>query len=91
MALPVLWLACAVLSDKSVRINAVIALGQIAETNPEAVVDDLISGLRDPSPSVKIFAADFVARLGKDARSAVPELVNMAEGLDRLASGKAKR
>jgi len=76
-------------SDKFVRINAVISLGQIAETRPEAVLDDLIRGLRDSSPSVKIFAADFLARLGKDARSAVPELVNMAEGLDRLASGKA--
>src|SRR5882724_10631308 len=76
-------------SDKFVRINAVISLGQIAETKPEAVLDDLIRGLRDPSPSVKIFAADFLARLGVDARPAVPELVNMAEGLDRLASGKA--
>ena len=76
-------------SDKFVRINAVISLGQIAETKPEAVLDDLIRGLRDSSPSVKIFAADFLARLGKDARPAVPELVNMAEGLDRLASGKA--
>jgi hypothetical protein len=76
-------------SDKSVRINAVIALGQIAETKPEAVLDDLIHGLRDTSPSVKIFAADSLARLGKGGRPAVPELVNMAEGLDRLASGKA--
>jgi hypothetical protein len=76
-------------SDKFVRINAVISFGQIAETKPEAVLDDLIRGLRDTSPSVKIFAADFLARLGKGARSAVPELVNMAEGLDRLASGKA--
>ena len=76
-------------SDKSVRINAVISFGQIAETKPEAVLDDLIRGLRDSSPSVKIFAADFLARLGKRARPAVPELVNMAEGLDRLASGKA--
>ena len=76
-------------SDKFVRINAVISLGQIAESKPEAVLDDLIGGLRDPSPSVKIFAADFLARLGKHARPAVPELVNMAEGLDRLASGKA--
>jgi hypothetical protein len=76
-------------SDKFVRINAVISLGQIAETKPEAVLDDLIRGLRDSSPSVKIFAADFLARLGKDARPAVPELVSMAEGLDRLASGKA--
>jgi len=76
-------------SDKSVRINAVISLGQIAETKPEAVLDDLIRGLRDTSPSVKIFAADFLARLGKDARPAVPELVNVAAGLDRLASGRA--
>ena len=76
-------------SDKFVRINAVISLGLIAETKPEAVLDDLIRGLRDSSPSVKIFAADFLARLGGDARCAVPELVNMAEGLDRLASGKA--
>ena len=76
-------------SDKFVRINAVISLGRIAETKPEAVLDDLIRGLRDSSPSVKIFAADFLARLGGDARCAVPELVNMAEGLDRLASGKA--
>jgi HEAT repeat protein len=76
-------------SDKFVRINAVIGFGQIAETNPEAVLDDLIRGLRDTSPSVKIFAADSLARLGKSARPAVPELVNVAEGLDRLASGKA--
>ena len=76
-------------SDKFVRINAVIGFGHIAETNPEAVLDDLIRGLRDTSPSVKIFAADSLARLGKGARPAVPELVNMAEGLDRLASGKA--
>ena len=76
-------------SDKFVRINAVISFGLIAETKPEAVLDDLIRGLRDSSPSVKIFAADFLARLGGDARCAVPELVNMAEGLDRLASGKA--
>jgi hypothetical protein len=76
-------------SDKFVRINAVISLGQIAETKPESVLDDLIRGLRDSSPSVKIFAADFLARLGKGARPAVPELVNMAEGLDRLASGRA--
>ena len=76
-------------SDKFVRINAVISFGQIAETKPEAVLDDLIRGLRDSSPSVKIFAADFLARLGKGARPAVPELVNMAGGLDRLASGKA--
>ena len=75
--------------DKFVRINAVLSLGQIAETNPDAVLDDLIRGLRDPSPSVKILAADFLARLGEGARPAVPELVNMAEGLDRLASGKA--
>ena len=76
-------------SDKFVRINAVISLGQIAQTKPEAVLDGLIRGLRDSSPSVKILAADFLARLGKGARSAVPELVNMAEGVDRLASGKA--
>jgi len=76
-------------SDKFVRINAVVSLGQIAETKPEAVLDDLIRGLRDTSPSVKIFAADFLARLGQRARPAVPELVNVAEGLDRLASGKA--
>ena len=76
-------------SDKSVRVNAVISLGQIAESKPEVVLDDLIRGLRDTSPSVKIFAADFLARLGRHARPAVPELVNMAEGLDRLASGKA--
>ena len=38
---------------------------------------------------VPLSAQDFLARLGEDARSAVPELVNMAEGLDRLASGKA--
>ena len=76
-------------SDKFVRINAVIALGQVAETEPELVLDDLIRGLRDSSPSVKIFAADFLARLGRAARPAIPELVNMAEGLDRLASGKA--
>jgi len=75
--------------DKFVRINAVISLGQIAQTKPEAVLDGLIRGLRDSSPSVKILAADFLARLGKGARSAVPELVNMAEGVDRLASGKA--
>ncbi len=75
--------------DKSVRINAVIALGQVAGIKPEAVLDDLIRALRDPSPSVKMFAADFLARLGKHARPAVPELVNVAEGLDRLASGKA--
>jgi HEAT repeat protein len=76
-------------SDKFVRINAVISLGQIAESKPEAVLDDLIHGLRDTSPSVKILAADSLARLGKHARPAVPELVNMAEGLDRLASGRA--
>jgi len=76
-------------SDKFVRINAVIALGQIAESEPEAVLDDLIRGLRDSSPSVKVFAADCLARLGGGARPAIPELVNMAEGLDRLASGKA--
>ena len=76
-------------SDKFVRLSAVVGLGQIAESNPEAVLDDLIQGLRDTSPSVKIFAADSLARLGKGARPAVPELVNMAEGLDRLASGKA--
>ena len=75
--------------DKFVRINAVVSLGQIAESKPEAVLDDLIRGLRDTSPSVKVFAADFLARLGKGARPAVPELVSMAEGLDRLASGKA--
>jgi HEAT repeat protein len=76
-------------SDKSVRISAVVGLGQIAETKPEAVLDDLIRGLRDTSPSVKVIAADCLARLGKRARTAVPELVNVVEGLDRLASGKA--
>src|SRR5262249_4923728 len=67
-------------SDRFVRINAVGSLGQIAEIKPEAVLDDLIRGLRDSSPSVRIFAADCLARLGQGARSAVPELVNMAEG-----------
>jgi hypothetical protein len=76
-------------SDKSVRINAVVSLGQIAEIDPEAVLDDLIRGLRDSSPTVKIFAAELLARLGDGARPAVPELVNMAKGLDRLARGTA--
>jgi HEAT repeat protein len=39
---------------------------------------------------VRTYAADALGRLGSEARGAIPELLKLAEGLDRIASGRAR-
>jgi HEAT repeat protein len=77
-------------SDTHVRIGAVGSLGALGRSDPQAVLSALITGVGDSNVAVRSYAADALGRLGSDARPAIPELLKLADGLDRIASGKAR-
>jgi HEAT repeat protein len=76
--------------DTHVRIGAVVSLGAIGRSEPQTVLSALITGVGDSNVAVRSYAADALGRLGSEAQPAVPELLKLAEGLDRIASGKAR-
>jgi HEAT repeat protein len=53
--------------------SATIALGRIGA----AAVPDLVRALGDPDPGVRLRAAEALARIGPDAKEAVPELIRL--------------
>ena len=77
-------------ADTHVRIGSVVSLAALGRSKPQAVLPELIAAVGDSNVAVRIYAADALGRLGSDARPAIPELLKLADGLDRIASGKAR-
>lgn len=77
-------------ADTHVRIGSVVSLGGLGRLKPQAVLPELIAAVGDSNVAVRIYAADALGRLGSDARPAIPELLKVADGLDRIASGRAR-
>jgi hypothetical protein len=78
-------------TNDNVRVDSVFALGRI-HAEPELVAPVLIKCLHDPSPDVRGAAAVALGAFGKDAKQAVPALLELfkeeeAKSPDKKAGG----
>ena len=65
-------------ADKTVRLYAAAALGQIGP-NAKGAVPALILALKDPEPAVRLNAAQALGKIGRGAKEAAPALKIMAQ------------
>ena len=77
-AFPVL-LTCLSDNDKSVRVNAVWALEEIAKTKPEVALPFLDDALHDTNTVARLLILKILGGLGERARPAVPTILVSAK------------